>query len=46
MDGSIITKVNTVLDNYDAVKQQVDSAVEQERMLGNRITDDVVKLLG
>ncbi|MTD26408.1 colanic acid biosynthesis pyruvyl transferase WcaK [Erwinia sorbitola] len=46
MDGSIITRVNNVLDNYDAVKQQVDQAVEQERILGNRITDDVVKRLG
>lgn len=46
MDGSIITKVNGILDNYDVVKQQVDSAVEQERVLGNKITEDVVKILG
>ncbi|QEW31520.1 colanic acid biosynthesis pyruvyl transferase WcaK [Erwinia billingiae] len=46
MDGSIITKVNVILDNYDVVKQQVDSAVEQERVLGNKITEDVVKILG
>lgn len=46
MDGSIITKVNGILDNYDAVKQQVDSAVAQERILGNSITEDVVKILG
>lgn len=46
MDGSIITKVNGILDNYDVIKQQVDSAVEQERVLGNKITEDVVKILG
>lgn len=46
MDGSIITKVNGILDNYDVVKHQVDSAVEQERVLGNKITEDVVKILG
>lgn len=46
MDGSIITKVIGILDNYDVVKQQVDSAVEQERVLGNKITEDVVKILG
>jgi colanic acid/amylovoran biosynthesis protein len=46
MDGSIITKVNGILDNYDVVKQQVDSAVGQERVLGNKITEDVVKILG
>lgn len=46
MDGSIITKVNTILDNYDAVNLQVAQAVEQERVLGNKITEDVVKILG
>nr|WP_024965028.1 colanic acid biosynthesis pyruvyl transferase WcaK [Pantoea sp. IMH] len=46
MDGSIITKVNGILDNYEAVKQQVDLAVEQERILGNKITEDVVRILG
>ncbi|MFU9138948.1 colanic acid biosynthesis pyruvyl transferase WcaK [Erwinia tasmaniensis] len=46
MDGSIITRVNSILDNYDAVKQQVDLAVEQERVLGNNITADVVRHLG
>ncbi|MGA7507533.1 MAG: colanic acid biosynthesis pyruvyl transferase WcaK [Erwinia billingiae] len=46
MDGSIIAKVNAILDNYDEVKQQVNNAVEQERILGNKITEDVVKILG
>ncbi|MDW8847204.1 colanic acid biosynthesis pyruvyl transferase WcaK [Erwinia sp. MMLR14_017] len=46
MDGSIIAKVNGILDNYDAVKQQVDNAVAQEKILGNTITEDVVKILG
>lgn len=46
MDGSLITKVHGILDNYDAVKQQVDTAVALERVLGNRITEDVVKILG
>lgn len=46
MDGSIITKVNAILDNYDAVNLQVAQAVEQERVLGNKITEDVVKTLG
>ncbi|WP_034943049.1 colanic acid biosynthesis pyruvyl transferase WcaK [Erwinia oleae] len=46
MDGSIIAKVNGILDNYESVKQQVDLAVEQERILGNKITEDVVRVLG
>lgn len=46
MDGSIISKVNGVLDNYEAVEQQVARAVEQERVLGNKITADFIKSLG
>ncbi|CAO96376.1 colanic acid biosynthesis pyruvyl transferase WcaK [Erwinia tasmaniensis] len=46
MDGSIISKVNGVLDNYEAVEQQVARAVEQERSLGNKITADFIKSLG
>lgn len=42
MDGTIIGKVNGVLDNYDAVKQQVDSAVSKEQQRGNQITSDVL----
>ncbi|MGE9549660.1 colanic acid biosynthesis pyruvyl transferase WcaK [Erwinia amylovora] len=44
MDGTIISKVYGILDNYEAVKQQVDSAVALERVLGNNITEDVVSV--
>ncbi|WP_158783541.1 colanic acid biosynthesis pyruvyl transferase WcaK [Pantoea sp. BAV 3049] len=44
MDGTIISKVYGILENYEAVKQQVDSAVAQERVLGNTITEDVVRV--
>lgn len=46
MDGSIIAKVNGVLDNYEEIEQQVARAVEQERILGNKITADVLKSIG
>lgn len=43
MDGSLINKVNDILENYDVIKQQVDTAVAQERVRGNKITEDVVR---
>ncbi|RQM39789.1 colanic acid biosynthesis pyruvyl transferase WcaK [Erwinia psidii] len=42
MDGTIINKVNGILDNYDAVKQQVNNAVAEEQQRGNQITADVL----
>ncbi|EXU75227.1 MULTISPECIES: colanic acid biosynthesis pyruvyl transferase WcaK [Erwinia] len=42
MDGTIINKVNGILDNYDAVKQQVNSAVSEEQKRGNQITEDIL----
>lgn len=46
MDGSIIDKVNRVLADYDSVKQQVNAAVELERVNGNKITEEIVNVLG
>ncbi|MFC0138800.1 colanic acid biosynthesis pyruvyl transferase WcaK [Erwinia mallotivora] len=42
MDGTIINKVNGILDNYDTVKQQVNSAVSEEQKRGNQITEDIL----
>lgn len=46
MDGSLIDKVKDVLANYDAIKQQVDTAVAHEREVGNRITEEILNVLG
>lgn len=46
MDGSLIDKVQTVLADYDNVKHKVDTAVAQEREIGNRITAEILNVLG
>jgi len=46
MDGSLIDKVQTVLADYDNVKQKVETAVAQEREIGNRITEEILNVLG
>ena len=46
MDGSLIDKVQTVLADYDNVKQKVNTAVAQEREIGNRITEEILNVLG
>ena len=46
MDGSLIGKVKEVLANYDGIKQQVDTAVACEREVGNRITEEILNVLG
>lgn len=46
MDGSLIDKVQTVLADYDNVKRKVDTAVAQEREIGNRITAEILNVLG
>ncbi|WP_239954475.1 colanic acid biosynthesis pyruvyl transferase WcaK [Pantoea sp. Z09] len=46
MDGSLIGKVKKVLADYDAIKQQVDTAVAHEREVGNRITEEILNVLG
>lgn len=46
MDGSLIDKVQTVLADYDNIKLQVDRAVANEREIGNRITEEILKVLG
>jgi colanic acid/amylovoran biosynthesis protein len=46
MDGSLIDKVKTVLADYDNIKLKVDTAVANEREIGNRITEEILKVLG
>jgi colanic acid/amylovoran biosynthesis protein len=46
MDGSLIDKVKTVLADYDNIKHKVDTAVANEREIGNRITEEILKVLG
>lgn len=46
MDGSLIAKVQTILTDYDNIKRQVNEAVEKERDVGNKITEDILKVLG
>ncbi len=43
MDGSLIDKVQSVLADYDAIKQNVAAAVAHEREVGNRITEEILK---
>lgn len=43
MDGTIIKKVNTILDDYAAVKQQVSRAVSEEQQRGDQLIADVLK---
>ncbi|WP_130830745.1 colanic acid biosynthesis pyruvyl transferase WcaK [[Erwinia] mediterraneensis] len=46
MDGSLIGKVQTILADYDNIRRQVNEAVEKERDVGNKITEDILKVLG
>jgi len=46
MDGSLIDKVKTVLADYDNIKLKVNTAVANEREIGNRITEEILKVLG
>lgn len=46
MDGSLITRVKSVLADYPAIKQQVATAVAHEREVGNRIIADILNKLG
>lgn len=46
MDGSLIAKVQTILTDYDNIRRQVNEAVEKERDVGNKITEEILKVLG
>ena len=46
MDGSLIAKVQTILTDYDNIRRQVNEAVEKERDVGNKITEDILTVLG
>ncbi|NIF24603.1 colanic acid biosynthesis pyruvyl transferase WcaK [Candidatus Pantoea multigeneris] len=46
MDGTLIDKVHTVLADYDNVKHKVAAAVENERVIGNRITAEILNVVG
>ncbi|KHE00471.1 colanic acid/amylovoran biosynthesis protein [Pantoea sp. PNA 14-12] len=46
MDGSLIDKVQSVLADYDAIKQNVAAAVAHEREVGNRITEEILNVIG
>jgi colanic acid/amylovoran biosynthesis protein len=46
MDGSLIDKVQAILADYDTIKQNVETAVAHEREVGNRITEEILNVIG